>query len=171
MRPQPPESSLSSILKPERWRVQFAAEPTDIYWENLSVSGFTLKIKYILVNIAVFIVALFLTTPEVLLTQVNKIGEKINVGWLATELQLPSWIVDFLPTLMIWSFTALLPVLVAWSDRFLGHWTRSAENHSIMKKVFWYLIFVVVFLPTFGFTSAQAAIQFFFTQNSTETYR
>ena len=35
-----PDSSLSSILKPEKWRVQFAPEPTDIYWENLSVSGF-----------------------------------------------------------------------------------------------------------------------------------
>jgi len=166
-----PDSSLSSILKPEKWRVQFAPEPTDIYWENLSVSGFQLKIKYALVNILVLVVALFLTTPEVLLTQLNTFGENINIGSLAESLKLPSWITDFLPTLLIWSFTALLPVLVSWSDRFLGHWTRSAENHSIMKKVFWYLIFVVVFLPTFGFTSARAAIEFFFNQNSSETYR
>ena len=38
-----PDSSLSSILKPEKWRVQFAPEPTDIYWENLSVSGFQVR--------------------------------------------------------------------------------------------------------------------------------
>jgi hypothetical protein len=37
---------------------------------------------------------------------------------------LPSLLTDFLPTLMIWTFTALLPVLVAYSDRLLGHWTR-----------------------------------------------
>ena len=38
---------------------------------------------------------------------------------------LPSLITNFLPTLMLWSFTALLPVVVAYSDRLLGHWTRS----------------------------------------------
>jgi hypothetical protein len=41
---------------------------------------------------------------------------------------LPSLLTDLLPTLMIWTFTALLPVLlpvlVAYSDRLLGHWTR-----------------------------------------------
>jgi hypothetical protein len=37
---------------------------------------------------------------------------------------LPSLLTDFLPTLMIWTFTALLPVLVAYSDRLLGLWTR-----------------------------------------------
>ena len=57
-----------------------------------------------------------------------------NVG---KALELPAVIVNFLPTLMVWGFTALLPVLVSWSDRFLGHWTRSAENHAIMKKTFW----------------------------------
>merc|ERR1719312_1336866 len=91
--PQPPESSLSSILKPERWRVQFATEPTDIYWENLSVSGYTLKVKYVLVNVVVFVTALFLTTPEVLLTQLNTIGLTSGVDSIAVALRLPSWIV------------------------------------------------------------------------------
>jgi hypothetical protein len=35
-----------------------------------------------------------------------------------------SLLTDFLPTLMIWTFTALLPFLVAYSDRLLGHLTR-----------------------------------------------
>jgi hypothetical protein len=32
---------------------------------------------------------------------------------------------------------------------------RSGENHAVMKKTFWYLIFMVIILPTFGFTSGQ----------------
>ena len=72
----------------------------------------------------------------------------------------PSWLTDFLPTLMLWSFTALLPVVVGWADLLVGHETRSGENHAIMKKTFWYLLFMVIILPTFGFTSAQAYIDF-----------
>jgi hypothetical protein len=32
-------------------------------------------------------------------------------------------------------------------------------NHAIMKKTFWYLLFMVIILPTFGFTSSQAIIE------------
>ena len=39
----------------------------------------------------------------------------------------PSWLTDFLPTLMLWSFTALLPVLVGWADLLVGHSTRSVS--------------------------------------------
>ena len=123
------------------------------------------------VNFALFFFALFLTTPEVVFTQFNSVGAKLNVSKIADILQLPSYIVDFVPTLMVWGFTALLPLLVSWSDRFLGHWTRSEENHSIMKKTFWYLLFMVVFLPTFGFTSLQAGIEFFWANNGSDTYR
>jgi len=66
----------------------------------------------------------------------------------------PLWLTDFLPTLVLWSFTALLPVLVGWADLLVGHWTRSGQNHAIMKKTFWYLIFMVIVLPSFGFTTA-----------------
>ena len=73
---------------------------------------------------------------------------------------LPMWLTDFLPTLMLWTFTALLPVVIAWADLLVGHWTRSGQNHAIMKKTFWYLLFMVVILPTFGFTSFQTYIDF-----------
>ena len=45
------------------------------------------------------------------------------------------------------------------------------ENHSIMKKTFWYLLFMVIFFPTFGFTTFQASIEFLFKNNGTESYR
>ena len=60
-----------------------------------------------------------------------------NITDVANALELPPVIANFLPTLLLLGFTALLPLLVTWSDRFLGHWTRSQENHAIMKKVFW----------------------------------
>ena len=74
----------------------------------------------------------------------------------------PAWLTDFLPTLMIWIFTAALPAVVNFSEILLGHWTRSGMNHALMKKSFLFLILMVILLPTFGFTSGQAIIEFLF---------
>ena len=163
----PPESSVNDCLQPSKWNVNYAPPVQDIYWEHLSMGRKHLLVKKVIINICLFFVCFFLTTPEYLVSQTNFI-----VSFLGNEFALPPAIVDFLPTLMLWSFTAFLPTLVAWSDRFLGHWTRSAENHAIMLKTFWFLLFMVIFLPTFGFTTADAIFKFVLQeQNSDESYR
>ena len=121
---EPPVSTLSSLLKPKQWIVSFASTPDDIYWENLNVSRKFLTLKKIVMSIGLFFIAFFLTTPEYLVTQTDWI---INV--IGNPLHLPAPIIDFLPTVLLWSFTALLPLLVAYTDRWLGHYTRSEENH------------------------------------------
>lgn len=57
-----PDACLSTILQTSKWTVSYAPEPEDIYWENLGSSSFFL-LKLILVNVALFIFTLFLTTP------------------------------------------------------------------------------------------------------------
>ena len=48
-------------------------------------------------------------------------------------------------------FTAcLLPIIVTASDRFLSHWTKSAENHAIMIKTFSFLVLMIIILPSVG---------------------
>ncbi len=123
---EPPNTSMPPELKPKLWVVTFAPTPDDIQWGNLAIERQCLLIKMVFVNIALFFVAFFLTTPELLVSQTESIFLQ-----LGTELRLPSALVDFLPTLLLWSFTALMPLLVSWSDRFMGHWTRSYENHSV----------------------------------------
>ncbi len=54
--------------------------------------------------------------------------------------------------------TALMPVMVAYSDEWMGHWTKSTANHTIMRKTFIFLLFMVVILPSLGLTSAQVLI-------------
>jgi hypothetical protein len=42
-------------------------------------------------------------------------------------------------------------------------------NHALMKKSFMFLVLMVILLPTFGFTSGQAVIEFLlrnFNENS-----
>lgn len=77
---------------------------------------------------------------------------------------------QFLPTLILWTVAALLPVLVSYSDQWLSHWTRSEQNHSIMRKTFMFLLFMVLILPSVGLTSAQAFVEWTWHWKN-ETYR
>ena len=56
---------------------------------------------------------------------------------------IPAPIIDFLPTILLWSFTALLPLLVAYSDRWLGHYTRSEVS---LNYVFFFIFqfFIII---------------------------
>ena len=49
--------------------------------------------------------------------------------------------------------------MVAYSDWFLGHWRRSVENLWIMRKVFGYLLFMILILPSIGQTTVRAFIE------------
>ena len=41
----------------------------------------------------------------------------------------------------------------------MGHWRRSVENLWIMRKVFFYLLFMVLILPSMGLTSLDAFLR------------
>jgi hypothetical protein len=113
------------------------------------------KFRKLVANLFIFLVAFFLTTPQLIVHQLDPImnalknitGEHKTIepsgnssaphGWDQFR-SLPGWLTDFLPTLAIWSdpspspptnwtlrsFTALLPVVVAYADLLVGHWTR-----------------------------------------------
>lgn len=80
---------------------------------------------------------------------------------LIKQKYLPGYLAEFLPSLMLRLFAALMPVLVALTALAELHWTRSAENRSMMTKTFLLLIFMVLILPTLGLTSVNAVFQWF----------
>jgi len=176
---RPPGSTLA--MDSHKWRVWYAPLPNDIIWENLSGKRNWILVKKFFANLFIFIVAFFLTTPQFVVHQLDPIlnalknltADHAQISQNDTDppildhiRYLPVWLTDFLPTLMIWTFTALLPVVVAYADLLVGHWTRSGQNHAIMKKTFWYLLFMVIILPTFGFTSSKAYIDFLLKNNN-----
>ena len=154
----PASSSLTHSLKPGSWRVSYAPPPSDIYWENLTYKKGWLYSKMILSNTLLLLASLFLTTPEYIAAQVQTI---LDLMFEEAAWQVPAWIQNFLPTLLLLSFTGLMPVLVASSVRWLGFWYRSEENHSVMRKTFWYLWFIVIIFPTFGLTTGVALLEKF----------
>ncbi|VVC30694.1 10TM putative phosphate transporter, cytosolic domain,Calcium-dependent channel, 7TM region, putative [Cinara cedri] len=162
-RHNPPTSSVSGLLQPYRWRVTFAPPPDDIFWENLTEPSHNRYCKIVLTNSFLIIILFFLTTPVIVLNVMDTLKLR--------EIEKASPILsEFMPTLLLWTFAALLPVIVIRSDQWLSHWTRSKRNHSIMRKTFVFLLFMGLILPSFGLTSAQAFLEFAF-QAGIQTYR
>ncbi|KAG7159503.1 calcium permeable stress-gated cation channel 1-like isoform X2 [Homarus americanus] len=162
----PPTSSVSVELKPHNWIIRVAPAPEDIYWGNLSVTNRHWWLKAVLLNLILFVVLFFLTTPFVLINVLDIIplsGKLHNLSPVLSE---------FFPTLFIWIIAALMPVIVSYSDQFMSHWTRSSENHSIMRKTFIFLLFMVIILPSLGLTSIKGLAESLFRQSSNnETIR
>ena len=62
--PQLPKSTFSAeIDDPRKWNIRYAPPPDDMYWTALSGSRKYLLIKYILINTALLMIVLFLSTP------------------------------------------------------------------------------------------------------------
>jgi calcium permeable stress-gated cation channel len=131
-------------------------------------------LRTFLINSLLFIVLFFLTTPAVVVSGLDTLqltsrlekmvrnssfGAEFFFKHFARHLQSPV-LSQFLPTLLLLVTSALLPVLVAYSDEWMSHWTKSAANHTIMRKTYIFLLFMVVILPSLDLTSAQVSVVF-----------
>ncbi|XP_070577636.1 calcium permeable stress-gated cation channel 1-like isoform X2 [Ptychodera flava] len=147
----PTISSVSTQLNSTRWKLDYAPAPDNIKWENLSVSPAQWWLRIVIINLVLCVFLFFITTPAVILAGLDD----INYQKAFENLHSP-FVSQFLPTLLLWTFSALLPVLVYWSSQFEAHWTRTDENHMVMRKTFIFLLFMLLILPSLGLTSAQA---------------
>ncbi|XP_005179121.1 calcium permeable stress-gated cation channel 1 [Musca domestica] len=137
-----------------QWDLSFAPSPNDLFWENLNVSRGHWMLKWATVNVILFVILFFLTTPAMVVNLLNSVALAKDKIYTLSPL-----ISEFLPTLMLWVLSILMPVIVAFSDKWMSHYTKSKQNYSIMTKCFGYLLFMILILPSLGLTSAQALLE------------
>ncbi|KAK3537519.1 hypothetical protein QTP70_012479 [Hemibagrus guttatus] len=156
-RRKPQQSSITTVVHSHQWGVCYAPAPNDIIWENLSVSGSRWWLRCVLLNILLFLLLFFLTTPAIIVNTMDK----FNVTRPVESLQNPV-ITQFFPTLLLWTFSVLLPFIVYYSSFFEYHWTRSSENQITMHKCFLLLVFMVIILPSLGLSSLDLFFRWLF---------
>lgn len=145
---EPQPSSYSRELCISKWTVTFAAYPEDICWKNLSIQGLRWWLQWLGINFILSVGLFFLTTPSIILSTMDKFNVTKPIHALNDPI-----ISQFFPTLLLWSFSALLPSIVYYSTLLESHWTKSGENRIMMTKVYIFLIFMVLILPSLGLTS------------------
>uniref|UniRef100_A0A8C6TRU7 Transmembrane protein 63A n=1 Tax=Neogobius melanostomus TaxID=47308 RepID=A0A8C6TRU7_9GOBI len=146
-------SQYSKSLKVKKWTVGYAPHPKN----NLSVRGVLWYTRYLLLNLALFLLLTFLTTPTIIINVIDK----FNVTKPIKDLNSPV-ISQFFPTLLLWTFSALLPTLVYYSTLGEAHWSRSSEQLSMMRKLYFFLLFMVLLLPSLGLTSLAVFFRWIF---------
>ncbi|XP_041333100.1 CSC1-like protein 2 isoform X1 [Pyrgilauda ruficollis] len=156
-RGEPRASSCSESLHVSNWTVSYAPDPQNIYWEHLSIRGFIWWIRCFVINVVLFILLFFLTTPAIIITTMDKFNVTKPVEYLNNPI-----ITQFFPTLLLWCFSALLPTIVYYSAFFEAHWTRSGENRTTMHKCYTFLIFMVLLLPSLGLSSLDVFFRWLF---------
>ncbi|XP_063775055.1 CSC1-like protein 1 [Pseudophryne corroboree] len=154
---EPQPSRLSALLDLSRLSVTYATYPENISWGNLSVQGIKWWVRFLGINFCLFIVLFFLTTPSIIITTIDKFNVTKPIYYLNNPI-----ISQFFPTLLLWSFSALLPTIVYYSTLFEAHWTKSAENRIMMHKLYIFLIFMVLILPSLGLTSLDVFFRWLF---------
>uniref|UniRef100_A0A6I8R1V5 Transmembrane protein 63C n=1 Tax=Xenopus tropicalis TaxID=8364 RepID=A0A6I8R1V5_XENTR len=153
----PQQSSVTPLLKSHKWKVHYAPAPSDIIWENLAVSGALWWFRFLALNLLLFVLLFFLTTPAVIVSTMDR----FNVTYPVEKLRNPV-ITQFLPTFLLWMFSVCLPFLVYYSAFFECHWTRSSENQHTMHKCYFFLVFMVIVLPSLGLTSLNLFFRWLF---------
>ncbi|XP_017268485.1 CSC1-like protein 2 isoform X1 [Kryptolebias marmoratus] len=156
-RREPKSSQFSSRLNVHNWTVSYAPHPQNVYWEHLSVGGASWWARCFIINSVLFLLLFFLTTPTIIITTMDKFNVTKPVEYLNNPI-----IAQFFPTLLLWSFSALLPTIVYYSAFFEAHWTRSGENRTTMHKCYTFLIFMVLLLPSLGLTSLDVFFRWLF---------
>ncbi|XP_075875004.1 mechanosensitive cation channel TMEM63B-like [Nelusetta ayraudi] len=156
-RREPKCSTFSSKLRTHKWTVSYAPDPQNLYWEHLSLRGFYWWIRCFSINTVLLILLFFLTTPAIIISTMDK----FNVTKPVENLNNPI-ITQFFPTLLLWSFSSLLPTIVYYSAFFEAHWTRSGENRTTMHKCYTFLVLMVLVLPSLGLTSLDVFFRWLF---------
>uniref|UniRef100_A0AAX7TQX8 Transmembrane protein 63A n=1 Tax=Astatotilapia calliptera TaxID=8154 RepID=A0AAX7TQX8_ASTCA len=150
-------SSKSQSLKVNKWRVGFAPYTRNVYWENLSVQGFSWYARYVALNLFLFILLTLFTTPTIIINTMDKFNVTKPINALNSPI-----ISQFFPTFLLWAFSALLPTIVYYSTLGEAHWSRSSEQLSMMRKLYFFLLFMVLLLPSLGLTSLAVFFQWLF---------
>ncbi|KAM9467529.1 CSC1-like protein 1 [Clarias gariepinus] len=163
---EPQPSSTSEELKVRKWRVSYATHPNNIYWENLSMKGWKRWTRYMVLNIGLFILLFFLTTPSIIISTIDKFNVTKPIHYLNSAI-----ISQFFPTLLLWSFSSLLPTIVYYSTLLEPHCTKSGENISMMYKLYIFLLFMVLILPSLGLTSLDVFFRWLFDSQTEQKLR
>ncbi|CAF1239861.1 unnamed protein product [Adineta ricciae] len=169
-----PETSASKSLEVHQWNVKFAPSPKNIIWKNIPMSEASHWFRIIIVNTILIFFMIFLTTPSIVMSTLDKITNKYRsidpLKKVTKQIHFPVVLTSVMPVLLLRIFAAAMPSLVSVTSLLEKQWKKSALDKSMMIKLFVFLSMMILILPSLGLTSIEGFLRWVF-EDTTEGSR
>ncbi|CAF0850159.1 unnamed protein product [Didymodactylos carnosus] len=161
-----PETSSSKAMKIHEWIVSYAPSPRNIIWRNIPLSEVSHWFRIIIVNIILMFFMIFLTTPSIVMSTIDKVANKYRsidpLKSVTKQIQFPVFITSVMPVLLLRIFASAMPSLVSVTSLLEKQWKKSALDKSMMVKLFIFLCMMILILPSLGLTSIESFLRWVF---------
>ncbi|RWW34573.1 hypothetical protein GW17_00000659, partial [Ensete ventricosum] len=156
---------------PTLWLTEWAPEPRDIYWKNLSISFISIAIRKLVVAVVFFFLTFFFMIPITFVQSLANIeGIEKVVPFLKPLIEvrvIKSFIQGFLPGIVLKIFLLLLPMILMLMSKFEGFVSLSALQRRSASKYYIFLL-VNVFLGSIIAGTAFEQLNSFIHQSANE---
>ncbi|KAH0863075.1 hypothetical protein HID58_080286 [Brassica napus] len=156
---------------PTEWLTEWAAEPCDIYYDNLALPYVDLKIRRIIVAVAYFFLTFFFMIPIAFVQSLANIeGIEKNFPFLKPLIEVKffkSIIQGFLPGIALKIFLMLLPRILMQMSKFEGFISTSSLERRAASR-FYMFQFINVFLGSIVTGTAFQQLNSFLNQSAND---
>ncbi|CAA0812060.1 CSC1-like protein, partial [Striga hermonthica] len=159
---------------PTLWLTNWAPEPRDVYWKNLSIPFVSLTIRKLVISISVFALVFFYMIPIAFVQSLANLEglEKVApflrplIEWKFVK----SFLQGFLPGLALKIFLHFLPAILMIMSKIEGHVALSVLERRTAAK-YYYFMLVNVFLGSIVAGTAFQQLHAFLHQSATQIPR
>jgi hypothetical protein len=156
-------------LQRNQWKVERAPLATDIYWNHLGSTKFSLRIRRILVNTCLLLLLLFCSSPLAAISAIKSAARIINaeamdnaqtwLAWIQSASWLATIIFQFLPNVLIFvSMYIIVPSALSHLSKFERHLTVSGEQRAALLKLVCFFLVNLILLRALLESSLETAI-------------
>ncbi|OEL29986.1 CSC1-like protein [Dichanthelium oligosanthes] len=132
---------------PTVWLTEWAPEPRDVYWNNLSIPFVSLTVRRLIIAVAFFFLNFFYVIPIAFVQSLaNLEGIEKALPFLKPLVELPmvkSFIQGFLPGIALKIFLIVLPMILMFMSKFEGLISQSSLERRSASKYYIFLFFNV----------------------------
>ncbi|XP_022844584.1 CSC1-like protein At1g32090 isoform X1 [Olea europaea var. sylvestris] len=159
---------------PTLWLTNWAPEPRDVYWKNLSIPFVSLSIRKPIISVLVFALVFFYMIPIAFVQSLaNLEGLERVAPFLRPLIEwnfVKSFLQGFLPGLALKIFLYILPAILMIMSKIEGHVAISVLERRTAAK-YYYFMLVNVFLGSIVTGTAFQQLHAFLHQSATQIPR
>lgn len=156
-------------LQRNQWKVERAPLATDIYWNHLGLTKFSMRLRRVLVNTCLLLLLVFFSSPLAVISAINSAGRIINaeamdnaqswLAWVQSSSWLASVVFQFLPNVIIFvSMYIIIPSVLSHLSKFERHLTMSGEQKAALLKMVCFFLVNLILLRGLVESSLESAL-------------